>query len=194
MEEQEKRKVVAADDEAIIRVNLEEMLQNLGFQVCASASDGFEAIEACREWRPDIVLLDVKMPVLDGLAAAHFIYENNLAETIILVTAYSDQALVEKAIDLSVSGYLVKPISENSLLPGIRIAQAKSREIAELKQDVEKAEADMAARKVLEKAKGILMEREGLSEQKAYEYIRNLSKKQSISMAKVAEILLASRD
>ena len=182
--------VVIADDEPIIRFNLKEMLEQLGYIVLACVEDGFDAIEACQTYKPDIVLLDIKMPVLDGLAAAHYISENNIAETIIILTAYHDIALVEKANDAGVAGYLVKPISENALMPCINVALARSKEIEKLRDEVKKAKQEIEARKLIEKAKGIIMQRKNLNEQEAYHYIRKISKERSISMQTVAEILL----
>jgi response regulator NasT len=182
--------VVIADDEPIIRFNLKEMLEHLGYTVLACVEDGFDAIEACKTYKPDIVLLDIKMPVLDGLAAAHYISENNLAETIMILTAYHDISLVERANDAGVAGYLVKPISENALMPYIAVAQARSKEIGKLRNEVKKAKQEVEARKIIEKAKGVIMERKKLNEQDAYHYIRKISKERSISMQTVAEMLL----
>lgn len=182
--------VVIADDEPIIRLNLKEMLEQIGYVVLACVEDGFDAIEACKNYRPDIVLLDIKMPVLDGLAAAHYISENNLSETIIILTAYDDIALVEKANEAGVAGYLVKPISEKALMPYINVARARSKEIEKLRGEVKKARQEIEARKLIEKAKGIIMERKKLNEEEAYHYIRKISKERSIPMQTVAEILL----
>ena len=118
-------RVVIADDEPITKMDLAEILTGVGYKIAAEASDGFDAVEACRKHHPDLVLLDIKMPFLDGLAAAKIIYEEELADTIIMLTAYSEREFVEQAKDYGVSGYLVKPIDEKSLIPNIELVVAQ---------------------------------------------------------------------
>lgn len=191
-----KLRVVIADDEPVICMALREMLENLGYEVVAEAEDGFQAMGACKQFQPDVVLLDVKMPVLDGLAAAHYISEQQLADTIILVTAYHDMALVEKANKSGVAGYLVKPVNENELMPCIEVARARSKEIQRLKGEVARAERALQTRKLIERAKGLLVDEKQFSEQEAYNYIRTISKEQCISLETVAVMILraAGRD
>lgn len=183
-------KVVIADDEPIIRMDLRELLLAEGYQVVGEGADGFDAIEICKEMRPDLALLDVKMPLLDGLSAASIIYEENLAETIIMLTAYSDREFVRAACDRGVAGYLVKPLTVSSLVPSIELAVARSKEMHQLKRDIRQISDRLESRSVVEKAKGLLMANENMTEQAAYDYIRKLSQSKKLSMRRVAEIML----
>ena len=168
-------RVVIADDEPISRMDLKELLTEGGYTVVAEVSDGFDAVENCKLYHPDLVLLDIKMPFLDGLAAAKIIYEEELADTIIMLTAYSEREFVEQAKDYGVSGYLVKPIDEKSLIPNIELVVAQSKEMKRLRKDM---------------AKGQVMQEQNLSEQEAYHYIRKLSQLKGLSMRRVAEMIL----
>ena len=184
--------VILADDEPVIRMHLSEMLKRCGYQVVATAQEGLEAIELCRKHHPDIVFLDVRMQVLDGLAAANYIVQQELADTIIMLTAYHDTALVEKASDIGVAAYLVKPVSEEQIIPCIRIALKRSQELKRLRQEVKSAQDMLETRKIIERAKSMLMDTRKLSDQDAYDYIRSLSKEKNVSMRHIAEILLES--
>ena len=147
-------RVVIADDEPISRMDLKELLTEGGYTVVAEVSDGFDAVENCKLYHPDLVLLDIKMPFLDGLAAAKIIYEEELADTIIMLTAYSEREFVEQAKDYGVSGYLVKPIDEKSLIPNIELVVAQSKEMKRLRKDMAKVSERLANRSIIEKAKG----------------------------------------
>ena len=183
-------RVVIADDEPITRMDLKELLADEGYQVVGEAADGFDAVEACKQTRPDLVLMDVKMPLLDGLSAARIVYEEGLADTVMMLTAYSERAFVEQAKDVGAAGYLVKPIDEKSLIPSIELAVARSRDMKKLRKDMQKVSERLENRSVIEKAKGQIMDREGMSEQDAYDYIRKLSQTKNLSMRRVAEIIL----
>ena len=183
-------RIVIVDDEPIIRMDLREILESKGYQVVGEAADGFDAVELCRTHEPDLVLLDIKMPLMDGLSAAQIIHEQGLAGAIVLLTAYSESSYIEGAKESGVSGYLVKPVDEKALVPCIELAMARSGEIKALKTDVEKANERLETRKVVEKAKGYLMETNHVSEEEAYEYIRKMSKLKNVSMKRIAEILL----
>ena len=183
-------RVVIADDEPITRMDLKELLSAQGYQVVGEAADGFDAIEMCRQTQPDLVLLDVKMPLLDGLSAARIIYEEDIAETIIMLTAYSEWEFVKTARDQGVVGYLVKPLGESSLVPSIELSVARSKEMRQLKKDIRQVTDRLESRTVIEKAKGLLMSQEGMTEQSAYDYIRKLSQSKKLSMRRVAEIIL----
>ncbi|MBC8585247.1 ANTAR domain-containing response regulator [Youxingia wuxianensis] len=185
-------KVVIADDEAIIRLDLKEQLQQHGYEVVGQAGDGFDAISLCKQHAPDLVLLDIKMPLLDGLSAAKVIIEENLAGCVVLSTAYSDDNFIKTAKELGVMGYVVKPIDQKSLIPAIEVAIARSQELMTLRRDIEDKEKKMEERKVIEKAKGVLMKKKKINEQDAYEYIRLLSMKKRTSMKKIAELLILS--
>lgn len=183
-------RVVIADDEPISRMDLTEILSEAGYTVVAAVSDGFDAVEQCKAQHPDLVMLDIKMPFLDGLGAAKIIYEQDLADTIVMVTAYSERDLVNQAKDCGVSGYLVKPIDEKSLVPNIEVAVARSKEMKQLRQDIAKVTERLESRTVVEKAKGLVMAEQGCTEQAAYDYIRRISLEKKISMRRVAEIIL----
>ena len=183
--------VVIADDEPITKMDLNELLQEAGYEVVGESSDGFDAVELCRQKHPNLVLLDIKMPLLDGLSAAKIIHEENLAETIMMMTAYSEREFIEQAKECGVGGYLVKPIDEKSLIPNIEVAVNRSREIGKLRKDIEKVNGRLESRVVVEKAKGQLMEQQNMTEQVAYDYIRKLSQTKHLSMKRVAEMILA---
>lgn len=183
-------RIVVVDDEPITRMDLREMLESKGCTVLGEASDGFDAIELCRKTRPDLVLLDIKMPFLDGISAAKVINEEGLAGTVVLLTAYNESEFIEGAKRSGVGGYLVKPIDEKSLIPSIELAVCRSKEINKLKKDYEEVSERLESRKLIEKAKGVLMEQNKLKEQDAYDYIRDISRKKELSMKRVAELIL----
>lgn len=187
-------RVVIADDEPITKMDLNELLSEAGYEVVGEASDGFDAVELCRQKHPDLVLMDIKMPLLDGLSAAKIIHSEQLAETVMMMTAYSEREFVEQAKECGVGGYLVKPIDEKSLIPNIEVAVNRSREIGKLRKDIEKVNGRLESRAVIEKAKGLLMEQEHFTEQEAYDYIRRLSQTKHLSMKRVAEIILTRSD
>ena len=187
-------RVVIADDEPITKRDLNELLSEEGYEVVGEASDGFDAVEICRKKHPDLVLMDIKMPLLDGLAAAKIIRSENLAETVMMMTAYSEREFVEQAKDCGVGGYLVKPIDEKSLIPNIEVAVNRSREIGKLRKDIEKVNGRLESRAVTEKAKGLLMEQQKMTEQEAYDYIRKLSQTKHLSMKRVAEMILTKSE
>ena len=176
-------RVVIADDEPITRMDLKELLSEEGYQVVGEAADGFDAVEACKQSRPDLVLMDIKMPLLDGLSAAKILFEENLADTVMMLTAYSEREFVDEAKHIGVAGYLVKPIDEKSLVPSIELAVARSK-------DMEKVSERLENRSIIEKAKGLVMTREGMTEQDAYDYIRKLSQTKNLSMRRVSKIIL----
>lgn len=183
-------RILISDDEPVTRMDLKEMLEQAGYSVVATSSDGFDAIELCRRHQPDLALMDVKMPLLDGLSAAKIIHEENLASAVVLLTAYSDRTLIEQAKAYGVNGYLIKPIDEKALIPGIELAIARSREQEQLRREVQSVAQQLENRKTIEKAKGKLMKEEALSEQAAFDYIRNISRQKNISMKRVADLIL----
>jgi len=181
--------VVIADDEPITRMDLRELLESAGYIVDAEASDGFEAVEACREHRPELVLMDIKMPLLDGISGAQVIRDESLAGSVIFMTAYSEREFVDEAKGVEADGYLVKPIDEKSLIPSIELAVARSRKMMKLKSDIKKISERLESRGIIERAKGHIMIQENLSEQQAYDYIRKLSLDKSLSMRRVSEMI-----
>ena len=184
-------RILVAEDETIIRLDLRAMLERAGFEVCAEARDGDEAVALARSTEPDLALLDVKMPKLDGIDAARQIL-NERPIPIVMVTAYGEQELVSRAVEAGVFGYLVKPFRETDLLPAIETARARHAELVELRQEAESLADALAARKAIERAKGLLMERDGLSEQDAYARLRKASQVSGRPLRVVAEALIAT--
>jgi AmiR/NasT family two-component response regulator len=184
-------RILIAEDETIIRLDLKEILERAGFDVCAQAHDGEEAVELARAEKPDLAVLDVKMPRLDGIEAARRI----LAERpipIVMLTAYGQEELVGRAVEAGVFGYLVKPFRETDLLPAIQAAKARHAELEALREEAESLAEALTTRKVVEKAKGLLMERDGLSEQDAFTRLQRASQVSGRPMRVVAEALIAT--
>ena len=186
-------RVLIAEDETIIRLDLRELLERAGLEVCAEAKDGIEAVELARSERPDVAVLDVKMPRLDGIEAARRILDERPIP-IVMLTAYGQDELVARAVEAGVFGYLVKPFREGDLLPAIRTARARHGELAALREEADSLADALAARKVIERAKGILMEKEGLSEADAFARLRKASQVSGRPMKVVAEAVLATFD
>ena len=186
-------RILVAEDETIIRLDLKDLLERSGFEVCAEARDGEEAVELARSERPDVAIMDVKMPRLDGIEAARRILEENPIP-IVMLTAYGQDELVQRAAEAGVFGYLVKPFREQDLLPAIRTARARHEELTALRAEAESLTEALAARKVIERAKGLLMEKEGLSEQDAFARLRKASQVSGRPLKVVAEALIATFD
>ena len=172
-------RILVAEDETIIRLDLVEMLERAGLDVCAEARDGEEAIALAREHEPDLAIMDVKMPNLDGIP-------------IVMLTAYGQNELVSRAIEAGVFGYLVKPFREQDLLPAIQTARARYDELQELREEAESLADALAARKTIERAKGLLMEKEGLSEEDAFARLRKASQVSGRPLKVVAEAVVAT--
>jgi AmiR/NasT family two-component response regulator len=184
-------KILIAEDETLIRLDLKEILERAGFDVCAEARDGEEAVALARDAGPDLAILDVKMPRLDGIEAARRILDERPIP-IVMLTAYGQEELVSRAVEAGVFGYLVKPFRESDLLPAIRAARARHAELEALREEAESLADALATRKVVERAKGLLMEREGLSEQDAFARLRRASQVSGRPMKVVAEALIAT--
>ncbi|MGB2952431.1 MAG: response regulator [Gaiellaceae bacterium] len=184
-------RILVAEDETLIRLDLKELLEHAGFEVCAEARDGEEAVELARERAPDLAILDVKMPRLDGIEAARRILDERPIP-IVMVTAYGQDELVSRAVEAGVFGYLVKPFREQDLLPAIRAARARHEELQALREEATSLGEALAARKAIERAKGLLMEREGLSEQDAFARLRKASQVSGRPLKVVADALIAS--
>lgn len=182
-------RVVIADDESIIRMDLREMLTGLGYLVVGEAGDGQTAINVAREVRPDLVIMDVKMPELDGITAAKTLTEERIAP-VLLLTAFSEQDLIERAKEAGVVGYLVKPFRETELLPAIEVAVARFAEFRELEREASDLRDQIETRKLVERAKGVLMQTNGLSEPEAFRKIQKLSMNTRKSMREIAEAIL----
>jgi AmiR/NasT family two-component response regulator len=185
----EPTRVLIAEDEALIRLDLKEMLEEEGYVVVAEVGDGQQAVDRARELTPDLVILDIQMPVLDGLSAAEQIAGDRVAPVIVL-TAFSQRELVERARDAGAMAYLVKPFSKNDLVPAIEVARARFVELTALDGEVRSLEDRLEARKVIEKAKGVLMTHQGLTEADAFRWIQRTAMNERTSMRSLAQRIL----
>ncbi len=182
-------RIVIADNESIIRMDLKELLEEAGHTVVGEAADGVKAIELTRKHRPDLVVMDIKMPEMDGITAAKIISNEKLAP-VLLLTAFSQKEIVEKAKESGVLAYLVKPVKEANLFPAIEIALSRFQEFAELERELEEVKNSLETRKVLDRAKGILMDTYNLSESEAYRRIQQYSMSKRKSIREVAEAIV----
>ncbi len=180
------RTVVIAEDETLIRMDLAEMLTDEGYDVVGQAGDGAKAVELAEELRPDLIILDVKMPVLDGIAAAEAIAGKRIAPVVIL-TAFSQRDLVERARDAGAMAYLVKPFTQSDLVPAIEMAVSRFAELSTLESEVADLTARLETRKAVDRAKGILQEQLRLSEPDAFRWIQKTAMDLRLSMRQVAE-------
>ena len=180
------RSVVIAEDEALIRMDLAEMLTEEGYDVVGQAGDGAKAVELAEQLRPDLVILDVKMPVLDGIAAAERIAGQRIAPVVIL-TAFSQRDLVERARDAGAMAYLVKPFSKGDLVPAIEMAVSRFAEVTLLEQEVADLQDRLETRKAVDRAKSILQQQLQLSEPEAFRWIQKTAMDLRLSMRQVAE-------
>ncbi len=183
-------RVVVAEDEAIIRMDLCELLQEEGYEVVADCGRGDQAVELVRQHRPDVTLLDIKMPGMDGISAAREIGAEHLS-AVVLVTAFSQRELIDEANDAGVHGYVVKPFERHDLAPAIEVAITRFRVESQLSEQVQDATAQLAARKLLDRAKGLLMDQHGLSEQNAFGFIQKTAMSSRSPMTEVAEQILS---
>ena len=183
-------RVLIAEDEALIRLDLKEMLEEEGYTVVGEVGDGQAAVDGARELRPDLVVLDIQMPVLDGLSAAEQIAGERVAPVIVL-TAFSQRELVERARDAGAMAYLVKPFTKADLVPAIEVARARFTEMTALDAEVRTLEERLEARKVVEKAKGRLMAERGITEAEAFRYLQRTAMNERTSMKALAEAVLA---
>ena len=183
-------RILVAEDEALIRLDLAEMLEEAGYDVVGQAADGEQALDLARELKPDLVIMDVKMPGMDGISAAEVLGNENLAP-VVMLTAFSDRQLVERARDAGVMAYVVKPFTANDVLPAIDIARSRWQERAALEAEV----ADMAerfeTRKRLDRAKGLLEEQLKLSEAESFRWIQKAAMDRRLSMREVADAVIA---
>ncbi len=182
-------RVLIADDDPIIRLDLRHILETLGHEVVAEAEDGKQAVALAQENKPDVCVLDVKMPLVDGIDAASQIADEGVAPAVLL-TAYSDQELIDRAKDAGVFGYLVKPFKPSDLSPAIEVARARFEQNIQLKKELESVQDRLEARKLIEKAKGILMNTQGLEEAEAYRRIQTQAMNARKSMKEVAEAII----
>jgi two-component system, response regulator PdtaR len=182
-------RILIAEDETIIRLDLRSLLERAGHEVVAEARDGRQAVELARQHEPELAIMDVRMPHLDGIEAAKSI----LAERpipIVMLTAYGQEELVARAVEAGVFGYLVKPFREQDLVPAIATARARYEELAAVREEAESLAEALAARKAIERAKGVLMEKEGLTEAEAFERLRRASQVSGRSLKVIAEAVI----
>ena len=185
----ENLRVLIADNESIIRMDLKELLEEAGHEVVAEAVDGLKAVALTRKHKPDLVMMDIKMPEMDGIAAAKIISNEKLAP-VLLLTAYSQKEIVEKAKDSGVLAYLVKPVKESNLFPAMEIALSRFQEYLEIEQELLDLRNSLETRKILDRAKGLLMDAYNLSEQEAFRRIQQYSMAKRKSIREVAESII----
>ena len=186
-----KSRIVIIDDEPVIRMDFKEILTLNGYEIAGEAADGFDAVELCRREKPDLVIMDIKMSVFDGLSAAEVILSEELSDCVILVSAYNDKEFFKKAKHAGVMNYLIKPVREKVLIPAVVMALAKSFEIRSMKNKMAEMEEQVKNSKIIERAKHILATSFRISEIEAYERLRKLSMDKRCSMAKIAESILS---
>nr|WP_162873110.1 response regulator [Austwickia chelonae] len=182
-------RVVVAEDEALIRLDLAEMLTDSGYEVVGQASDGEHALELSRQHRPDLVILDVKMPVMDGITAAEVIGKERIAPCVML-TAFSDRDLVERARDAGVMAYVVKPFTIDDLRPALDIARSRWVELHALEAEIADLGERLETRKAVDRAKGVLMEQMGLTESEAFRWIQKTAMDRRLGMREVAQLVV----
>lgn len=184
-----RRRVVVAEDDSMIRMDVVEMLSSEGYDVVGEAADGRRAVELTREHEPDLVLMDVKMPVLDGISAAEEIAAERIAP-VVLLTAFSQKELVERAREAGAMAYVVKPYTAAELIPAIEIAVSRFDEIVALEDEVTEMKDQFETRKLVERAKSLLISRMGLTEPEAFRWIQKTSMDRRLSMREVADAIL----
>ncbi|HEX3706871.1 MAG TPA: response regulator [Mycobacteriales bacterium] len=187
------RRVVIAEDEALIRLDLKEMLEEEGYVVVGEAGDGQQAIDLATETKPDVVILDVKMPVLDGLSAAERIVADQIAP-VVMLTAFSQRELVERAAEAGAMAYVVKPFGKADLIPAIEISLSRHQQMRALVGEVADLSERLETRKVLDRAKGRLQSEQGMTEPDAFRWIQKAAMDGRRSMREVAEVVLAQPD
>jgi len=184
-------RILIAEDETIIRLDLRALLEQAGYEVCAEARDGVEAVELAHTLEPDLAIMDVKMPRLDGIEAARKILDERPIP-IVMVTAYGQDEIVSRAVEAGVFGYLVKPFREQDLLPAIHTARARHEELQALRDEAESLADALATRKSIERAKGLLMAKEGVTENEAFDRLRRASQLSGRPLKVVAEAIITT--
>ena len=185
-----KRTIVIVDDEPITRMDTREILEANGYDVVGEASDGFEAIEVCKKYNPSLVLMDIDMLLLDGIKASKVLTKEKLVGGIILLTAFEDKKYIEMAKEVGAFGYMIKPVNEKVFIPTVEMCLSKAEEFDELKKDYDKINNKLNDRKLIEKAKGILVKQLNSNENDAYNRIRKLSMDRRTTMAEIAKIII----
>jgi two-component system, response regulator PdtaR len=188
-----RRRVLLAEDEALIRMDLAEMLRDEGYDIVGEAGDGQEAVELAEQHKPDLVIMDVKMPRRDGIDAASEIASKRIAPIVVL-TAFSQRDLVERARDAGAMAYLVKPFTVSDLIPAIELAVSRFSEITELEREVATLSERLETRKTVERAKGLLQAKQGMTEPEAFKWIQRAAMDRRTTMKRVAEVVLETLD
>ncbi|PKM60866.1 MAG: response regulator [Firmicutes bacterium HGW-Firmicutes-4] len=183
-------RIIVVEDEPVTRMDIRCILEDAGFEVLGEGKDGFDAINLCKEHQPDMVLMDINMPNLDGISAARIIRRDKLSKCVVLLTAYSDDVFIEGAKKVGVFGYVVKPIDEKGLVPTLKIAYAKALESETTELKLHDVTNRLEERKIIEKAKGFLMQSQNLDEDSAYQKLRSLSMEKSCSLRVISEMVL----
>ena len=181
------KRILIAEDETLIRLDLAEMLREAGYEVVGEAKDGQEAIELAQQFQPDLAILDVKMPVLDGISAAEQIIE---IAPVLMLTAFSQRDLVERAVEAGAMAYVVKPFTIDDLVPAIEIATSRHLQLLALRSEVSELSERLETRKIVDRAKGLLMQTLRLSEPEAFKWIQRAAMDRRISMRQVAEAVI----
>ncbi|MFA6849626.1 MAG: response regulator [Selenomonadaceae bacterium] len=184
-------KIIIADNESIIRMDLKEILEEAGHEVVGEAIDGYHAVELTRKYHPDLVIMDIKMPEMDGITAAKMISDEKLAP-VLLLTAFSQKEIVDRAKDSGVLAYLVKPVRESNIFPAMEIALSRFQEMKQLEDELDNVKNSLEMRKILDRAKGILMDAYGLNESEAYRRIQQYSMTKRKTIKEVAESIVRS--
>jgi response regulator NasT len=189
MEQISKRRIVVAEDESLIRMDIVETLKDQGFDVVGEAGDGLKAIELAKELKPDLMVMDIKMPDMDGLSAAEQIAQ--LRIPVVFLTAFNQQELVSRASEVGAMAFLVKPFSPDDLLPAIEVALSRHQQLTQLEMEVSDLTERLETRKLVERAKGVLGVQMGLSEPDAFRWIQKAAMDRRIGMVDVARTILA---
>ena len=189
----ERTRVIIADDESVIRTDLREMLTTLGYLVVGDVGDGESAVNLARELKPDVVIMDIKMPNMDGIEAARLLTQEKIAP-VLLLTAYSQRDLVDRAKEAGVVGYLVKPFREQEIVPAVDIALARFQEFRELEKQVGDLKETLETRKVVDRAKGVLMDSQHLTEAEAFRKIQKMSMNTRKPMKEISEAIILAQE
>lgn len=187
-----KQRVVVVEDETLTRLDIIEILKENGYDVVGEAADGIEAVEVCKKMNPDIVLLDIKLPYISGLKVAEMLKEANFKGCVIILTAYNIAEYIQKASTTIVMGYILKPIDEEIFVERLKLIYKNYKMYLDLKEEVAETKKKLEERKIVERAKGIIMAKDSLSEEEAYKKMRDISMQKRISLFKLSEIIIST--
>lgn len=182
---------IVVDDEPITRLDLRQMLEEMDFSVIGDAADGFDAIDLCRRHHPDVVLMDIRMPVFDGMTASETIISEDLAGCVVILTAFRDRELIERANRIGVTGYLIKPVEERLLLPTLEVAMAQAQRLREARRETAEMKKKIEEQKLIDRAKILLSRKEGVSEGEAYRRLQRLAMEKRRTLASIARAVVA---